>query len=632
MAPPSNNPDQKRPLNVEKRVHFSIWYFLAGLLILVLIQTSLNQPDQPLAYSEFRQAIKNGEVEAVRIAPDQITGTYREGRDGKVSRRFVTTRVEDPDLIKDLEASDVEFTGARESPWVAILSYLLPALVFVGLWVVLLKRMGGAAGGVMSIGKSKAKIYVETSTKVTFDDVAGIDEAEDEVKEVVEFLQQPDKFQKLGGRIPKGVLLVGPPGTGKTLLARAVAGESGVPFFSMSGSDFVEMFVGVGAARVRDLFQQAKERAPCIVFIDEMDALGKARGINPMGSHDEREQTLNQLLTEMDGFDANTGVILMAATNRPETLDIALLRPGRFDRQIVVDRPDVVGRGAILDVHSGDVELADDVDMSIIARRTPGMVGADLANVINEAALLAARRGKDEVTMAEFEEAIDRVIAGLERKSRVLNDKEREVVAFHEGGHAVAAECLAEADPVHRVSIIPRGVAALGYTMQLPTDERYLVSKQTLLDKLGTLLAGRAAESLVFDEISTGAANDLDQATKIATSMVTQFGMSDLGLISYGQDDQQTFLKGAFGSSKEYSEATAGEIDKEVHRILEDAYQRVYALLEERRPQLDKLAGVLIDKELIHREELRAILNGDCPSEDDPPSTAPPSPESEAAS
>jgi len=439
--------------------------------------------------------------------------------------------------------------------------------------------------------------------------VAGIDEAKEELEEIVEFLSNPGKFQKLGGRIPKGVLLVGPPGTGKTLLARAVAGEAKVPFFSISGSEFVEMFVGVGAARVRDLFAQAAGQAPCIIFIDELDALGKARGMNVMGGHDEREQTLNQLLVEMDGFKTNKGVIIMAATNRPEILDPALLRPGRFDRQVMVDRPDINGREAILKIHSKNVLLAPDVDLRKLAGRTPGFVGADLANLINEAALLAARKDKESVESVDFDEAIDRVVAGLAKKSRVMNPQEKEIVAFHESGHAIVAESVEHADPVHKISIIPRGIAALGYTQQQPTEDRYLMTRSELLDRLAVLLGGRVAEELAFGEISTGAQNDLQRATDIARSMVTEYGMSDrLGLVTYGRPRQPMFLPEGFAAGKTYSEEKAGQIDEEISRVIEEAHQRVQQILSSHRDVLDDLAHLVSQNEIVQGEELRKML------------------------
>ncbi|MEK7852061.1 MAG: ATP-dependent zinc metalloprotease FtsH, partial [Deltaproteobacteria bacterium] len=464
---------------------------------------------------------------------------------------------------------------------------------------------------VMSIGKSRAKLYVEKETKVTFDDVAGIDEAKEELLEIIEFLKTPEKFQRLGGKIPKGVLLVGAPGTGKTLLAKAVAGEAKVSFLTISGADFVEMFVGVGAARVRDLFAQAQEKAPCIIFIDELDAVGRARGMGVFGGDQERDQTLNQLLAEMDGFDTRKGVIIMAATNRPEVLDPALLRPGRFDRQVVVDRPDLKGREDILKVHIKNVKLGSDVDLKVIAARTPGFVGADLANVVNEAALLSSRRDKEAVTMAEFEEAIDRVIGGLEKKKRVMNKKEKEITAFHESGHALVAEFLPNADKVHKISIIPRGVAALGYTLQLPTEDRYLMTKSELLDRLAVLLGGRVAEELTFQEVSTGAHNDLQRASDIARSMVKEFGMSEkLGLVTFEKERRPLFLDIPATSSKEYSEETAREIDNEVKAIIDGSYDKVKSLLREHKDTLERLARRLLEKEVVDKEELREIVYG----------------------
>ncbi len=485
---------------------------------------------------------------------------------------------------------------------------MIPIIFFFLIWRLLFARMGPEAGA-LSFGKSRAKIFAQKENKVTFKDVAGIDEAKEELQEVIEFLKNPGKFKKLGGKIPKGVLLVGAPGTGKTLLARAVAGEANVPFFSISGSDFVEMFVGVGAARVRDLFGQAQQRAPCIIFIDELDALGKARGVNPLGRHDEQEQTLNQLLAEMDGFDPNTGVIIMAATNRPEILDPALLRPGRFDRHILVDRPDIVGREEILKVHTPGVKLAKEMDLKIIAARTPGFVGADLANIVNEAALLAARKNKEQVEMEDFEEAIDRVVAGLEKKRRVMSKKEKEIVAHHESGHAHVASALPNADPVRRISIIPRGISALGYTLQLPTEDRYLMTKSELLDRLTMLLGGRIAEEITFGEISTGAHNDLQRATDIATSMVKEYGMSEkLGYVTFEKEKRPLFLQSPFPSSKEYSEETAKEIDEEVKHIIDESYTRAKRILVQNEAKLKKLANLLLEKEVVEEEDLKKVL------------------------
>jgi cell division protease FtsH len=483
-------------------------------------------------------------------------------------------------------------------------------LFFILIWGFLMRRMGGASGGLMSIGKSKAKVFMEKDISIRFDDVAGIDEAKEELKEIIEFLRTPQKFQRLGGKIPKGVMLVGAPGTGKTMLAKAVAGEANVPFFSLSGSDFVEMFVGVGAARVRDLFLQAQDKAPCIIFIDELDALGKARGINPMGGHDEREQTLNQLLVEMDGFNTEKGVIIMAATNRPEILDPALLRPGRFDRHVMIDKPDVNGREAILKVHSKGVTMSPEVNLKTIAARTPGFVGADLANIVNEAALLAARKDRQQVEMEDFEEAIDRVVAGLEKKNRRMNEKEKEIVAYHESGHAIVAEVLPNADPVHKVSIIPRGVAALGYTQQLPTEDRYLMTKNELLDKMSVLFGGRLAEEIIFKEISTGAQNDLLRATDIAERMVREFGMSDLGLVTFEKERRPLFLETGMGfdTGRQVSPETAQAIDQEVTKIIELARSRAAQILAEHQEQLKTLAHRLLEKEVVEGEELREML------------------------
>ncbi len=657
-----NKKTTKRPIKIEKRVHFSIWYVIFGIIIMYLLETMiLKETVVKLPYSEFKEMVRTGQIKNCLISQDKITGRFftdratldslyqefgflpdttsdatilktkrklfnawvdsvalsvplrkrHEATKGLSLSSFSTTRVEDPDLVNQLEAMGIEFSGQPERSWLLnfLLVWVFPLLILVAIWGFIFRRMN-PTGGMLSIGKSKAKVYVEGQTKVTFKDVAGIDEAVEEVKEVVEFLKNPGKFQSLGGRIPKGVLLVGPPGTGKTLLAKAVAGEAGVPFFSMSGSDFVEMFVGVGAARVRDLFQQAAQRSPCIIFIDELDALGKARSISPVtGGHDEREQTLNQLLTEMDGFDPNIGVIIMAATNRPEILDLALLRPGRFDRQVVVDRPDINGREAILKVHARGVKLAPDVDLRVIAARTPGFVGADLANVINEAALLAARRSKNIVSMEELEEAIDRVIAGLERKSRVLNKHEKEIVAYHESGHAIVGASLPNTDPVHRVSIIPRGVAALGYTLQLPTEDRYLMTKSELESRLKVLLGGRVAEEITFNEISTGAQNDLERATQIARSMVVEYGMSEkLGPLSYSSGQRSLYLGMQIPESRPYSEQIAAEIDNEVRQIVESAYKVVKELLMKKKQQLEQLARRLLEKEIVEKEELYQIL------------------------
>ncbi len=599
-----DHPKNKNMLPPKKR--FSIWYFFLAMLFLSYAQQFfVSSKVETIPYSQFKQSIADGTAGKLVIGPENIEGTLK----GSSSQTFTTIRVDDPDLVKELDERNVSYSGKYENKFLgSILSWVIPLGIFFLIWRFTMKKMG-LGMGVMSFSKSKAKIFAESEIKVTSADAAGIDEAKEELQEVVEFLSTPEKSQKLGGRIPKGVLLVGPPGTGKTLLARAVAGEAKVPFFSISGSEFVEMFVGVGAARVRDLFSQAAAQAPCIIFIDELDALGKARGMNVMGGHDEREQTLNQLLVEMDGFETNKGVIIMAATNRPEILDPALLRPGRFDRQVLVDRPDINGREAILKIHSKNVVLGPEVDLRMIAGRTPGFVGADLANIINEAALLAARNDKETVELTDFDEAIDRVVAGLQKKNRVMNPKEKEIVAFHESGHAIVAESVEHADPVHKISIIPRGIAALGYTQQQPTEDRYLMTRAELLDRLAVLLGGRVAEELVFDEISTGAQNDLQRATDIARSMVTEYGMSDrLGLVSYERPRQAMFLPESFSAAKKYSEAKAAQIDDEVARFVDEAHHRVRDILSVRRTVLDDLAHLLSQKESVQGDELRQML------------------------
>jgi len=588
-------------------VHFSIWYFILALLLIVWMQTYMGeQQSEKISYSEFKQRVYDGNVQNLLIEQDRITGTMKEN-DGP-GRRFNTIRVEDPELVKQLEAKNIRFSGDVQNPWLGLITWwLLPFAIMIFFWSFLMRRMGGGPQGVLSVGKARVKIFAEKEITISFDDVAGIDEAKGELEEIVQFLKDPGKFQRLGGRIPKGVLLVGAPGTGKTLLAKAVAGEAGVPFFSMSGSEFVEMFVGVGAARVRDLFGQAKDHAPCIIFIDELDALGKARGLNPIGGHDEREQTLNQLLVEMDGFDPRSGVIIMAATNRPEILDPALLRPGRFDRHVAIDKPDIRGREAILRVHVKEVKLGSEVDLKKIAGMTPGFVGADLANLVNEAALVAARRDRDEVTMADFQEAADRIIGGLEKKNRAMNPKEKEIVAYHESGHALVAMLLPNVDPVNKVSIIPRGIAALGYTQQLPTEDRYLMTRNELLDRLQVLLGGRVSEEIIFGDVSTGAQNDLQRATDIARSMVMEYGMSErLGPLTYTRDPRSAHLDLGLGPrERDYSEMIAQEIDEEITRIVEDAHEKVRATLKRERGCLEKLAKILLEKESIDGEELK---------------------------
>jgi len=610
----------------KKQRQFSIWYFVGAFLVLILLENFIiGAITETLTYSEFKALLKAGKITEVSVSdklingslkPDGLEGLLPGGKIAEIKRfaggeqRFVVVRVEDPDLVKELEEAKIRFAGRLENTWfTTLLSWILPALIFVGIWMFLMKRMG-AASGLVSLGKSKAKVYMEKQTGVTFEDVAGIDEARSELMEIVDFLKTPDRYRRLGGKIPKGVLLAGAPGTGKTLLAKAVAGEAGVPFFSMSGSEFVEMFVGLGAARVRDLFAQAQQKAPCIIFIDELDALGKARGMNPMGGHDEREQTLNQLLVEMDGFDTQRGIIIMAATNRPEILDPALLRPGRFDRQVVLDRPDLKGREKILQVHTKHVSMGPDVDLEQIAARTAGFVGADLANLVNEAALRAARRGSDTVGMQDFDEATERIVAGLERKSRIMNPLEKETVAFHEAGHALVAESRPRADRVAKVSIIPRGVAALGYTLQTPTEDRYLMRKAELLDRIDVLLGGRVAEEIAFGDISTGAQNDLQRATDLARHMVTQYGMSEkLGLVTFEEPRTNPFLNipGA-GAGREYSEKSAQAIDDEIRSIVAEARERVRETLTRRRAALDALAKLLLEKEVVDRKGLDALL------------------------
>jgi cell division protease FtsH len=603
---PTDRGGKKKP--TLRKTRFTIWYFVIAFVIILLIQNYFvtKKIEDVIPYSEFKQSLRAGKIKDLTITQESISGERETEKD---IRRFQTIRVEDLDLVKELDTYQVKYTGKVDSKWLTnILSWIIPLVFFFFIWRILFSRIGPETS-VMSFGKSRAKIYAEKEKKITFVDVAGIDEAKEELKEVVEFLKTPEKFQRLGGKIPKGVLLVGMPGTGKTLLARAVAGEANVPFFSISGSDFVEMFVGVGAARVRDLFAQAQNHAPCIIFIDELDALGKARGVNPLGRHDEQEQTLNQLLAEMDGFDPNTGVIIMAATNRPEILDSALLRPGRFDRHVLVDRPDIVGREEILKIHTRNIKLSPETDLRVIASRTPGFVGADLANIVNEAALLAARKNKEAVEMADIEEAIDRVVAGLEKKRRLMSKKEKEIVAFHESGHAIVASLLPNSDPVHRISIIPRGISALGYTLQLPTEDRYLMTKSELLNRLAVLLGGRVAEEIVFGEISTGAHNDLQRATDIATSMVKEYGMSErLGYVTFEKEKKPFFIPSSLVSSREYSEDTAKQIDEEVKKIVDEAYHKVKEILTATRDKLEELARLLLEKEVVEEGDLKKIL------------------------
>jgi cell division protease FtsH len=599
---------------MEKKTQFSLWYFVFALLAIFTLHDLWVQVRtvEPLPYSEFQRLLKAGEVTEISIADNTIQGSLKQPlQDGR--QKFVTTRV-DPSLAKDLAQYDVKFTGIVENTFFKdLLGWVLPAVIFVGIWIFAMKKFAGKqglGGGFMNIGKSKAKVYVEANTGVSFEDVAGVDEAKDELKEVVGFLKDPKASGRLGGRVPKGVLLVGPPGTGKTLLAKAVAGEAGVPFFSISGSEFVEMFVGVGAARVRDLFEQARAKAPAIIFIDELDAMGRARGAfgGMGGGHDEKEQTLNQLLVELDGFDSSSGLVLLAATNRPEVLDPALLRAGRFDRQVLVDRPDKKGRIAILNVHMKKITLAASTDAEKVAALTPGFTGAELANLVNEAALVATRRNGESVTVEDFTVAVERIVAGLEKKNRVLNEHERTVVAYHEMGHALVAMGLPGTDPVHKISIIPRGVGALGYTIQRPTEDRFLMTRAELENKMAVLLGGRAAEQLVFGEVSTGAADDLQKVTSIARSIVMRFGMdAKLGNVAYESERSNFLGQTAPPQERSYSEETAREIDCAVRTIVARAFERSSTILTQRRDILEETARDLLVRETLDESDLKLI-------------------------
>ena len=593
---------------MEKRTQFNIGYLLFALFAIVIVQQWWQQAQtvEVVPYSEFEKLLAEDKISEVVVSETRITGKLKSPENGKT---VAAANLVQPDLAARLSKFNVKYTRVHESTFLRdVLSWVVPALVFFGVWYLLVRRMAGQqglGGGFMSIGKSRAKVYVEKKTGVTFADVAGVDEAKAELQEVVEFLKDPKKYGRLGARVPKGVLLVGPPGTGKTLLARAVAGEAGVSFFSISGSEFVEMFVGVGAARVRDLFEQARGKAPAIIFIDELDALGRARGAGPIGGHDEKEQTLNQLLVELDGFDPSTGLVLLAATNRPEILDPALLRAGRFDRQVLVDRPDKAGRLQILQVHAKKVNLAPDVDLTQVAALTPGFTGADLANLINEAALLATRRGAEAVALRDFTEAIERLIAGLEKRNRVLNPTERRVVAHHELGHAMVAMALPGTDPVHKVSIIPRGVGALGYTIQRPTEDRFLMTRGELENKMAVLLGGRAAEEVVFGHLSTGAADDLAKVTDIARSMVMRYGMvKSLGHVAYEEEQSRFLMTPGFQKNREYSEETAREIDVAVREIVKAAYEKALGILSREKRALEAWALKLLEKETLVEAEL----------------------------
>jgi len=597
---------------MDKKAQINFWYIIIAIFGILIIQSMYSQYTkvEPIPYSRFHELLDQGKIAEIAITQNHIYGSLKEkGADG--IKDFVTTRVES-DLAEQLDKHNVTYTGIVQSTWLRdLLSWILPMAIFIGIWLFLIRRMnpGGVTGGLMAIGKSRAKVFVEKETKVTFDDVAGVEEAKEELVEIINFLKDPQGYSRLGGRAPKGILLVGPPGTGKTLLARAVAGEAGVPFFSISGSEFVEMFVGVGAARVRDLFEQARQMAPAIIFIDELDSLGRARGAYGLGGHDEKEQTLNQLLAELDGFDSKSGVVLLGATNRPEILDPALLRAGRFDRQVLVDRPDKLGREQILEVHMKKVKLDADVKPEQIAALTPGFTGADLANLVNEAALLATRRNGAAVTMNDFNNAVERVVAGLEKRNRLLNPVERRVVAFHELGHAMVALALPGTDEVHKISIIPRGVGALGYTIQRPTEDRFLMKKTELENKMAVMMGGRASEQVVFNEISTGASDDLVRATDLARAMVLRYGMSSaLGNVAYDRE-RSPFLQPNIPvpQNREYSEETAKAIDNTVRALVDDALERAISILRANRGLLDRTAEELLKNETLNQPQIEAL-------------------------
>lgn len=599
---------------MENSTKFNIWYVLIAIWGVLLLQNMIFSQMRPIIipYSEFINAVLEDRVIEVAIGQEKINGKMLE-KEGGTEVQFTTVRV-DTDLSKKLAEHNVKFSGRVENTFFSsLLSWMIPIFIFFGIWYLLMKRMQSGQAGIMNLGKNKAKIIGEKDIETRFTDVAGAEEAKEELQEIVDYLARPEMYQEVGGQMPKGVLLVGPPGTGKTLIARAVAGEAGAPFFSMSGSDFVEMFVGMGAARVRDLFVQARDKAPCIIFIDELDAIGKARGAGGVsGGHDEREQTLNQLLVEMDGFDTQKGIVIMAATNRPEVLDPALLRSGRFDRQVLIDRPDLNGRLAILKIHAKKIKLADDVDLEMIAQKTVGFSGADLANVVNEAALLAVRKEKDRVTNIELDEAVDRLIGGLEKKNRVINPEEKKIVAYHEVGHALVAALTPNSEPVHKISIIPRGLAALGYTQQRPTEDRYLMSHEELLSKIDVLLGGRVAEHIIFGSVTTGAGNDLMRATDIARAIIVEYGMGEtLGLSTYPRQRSPAFLQSEFSSfgGKDYSDETAALIDKETRLILEQRSQHVTELLRDKQDTLVTIAEELLKKEVLFEKEFMDMVN-----------------------
>ena len=600
--------------------NLAMWLIIIATMVMLFNLFSHPQmPQEKMAYSDFIQAVENGEVAEVTIQGNTVYGKLKDNKE------FIALAPQDPDLIKTLRAKGIKITAKSEEQgvsWSAILISWFPLILLIGVWIFFMRQMQAGGGKAMAFGKSRAKLLTEEQQKITFKDVAGVDEAKEEVAEIIEFLKDPKKFTKLGGRIPKGVLLIGSPGTGKTLLAKAIAGEAGVPFFSISGSDFVEMFVGVGASRVRDLFTQGKKNAPCIIFIDEIDAVGRHRGAGLGGGHDEREQTLNQLLVEMDGFESNEGVILIAATNRPDVLDPALLRPGRFDRTVVVPKPDVRGRSEILKVHTAKTPIAEGVDVEILARGTPGFSGADLANLVNEAALLAARRGKEKVEMTDFDEAKDKVMMGRERKSMIISEEEKKNTAYHEAGHTLVARLIPGTDPIHKVSIIPRGMA-LGLTQQLPIDERHNYPRTYLINNISVLMGGRAAEELVLNHTTTGAGNDIERATELARKMVCEWGMSDkLGPLSFGKKEEQIFLGREIAQHRDYSEHTAVEIDAEVKKIVMDNYIRAKTLLADKIETLHRLAKALLEKEVLDSAEIDRIIRGE---------TSPLEPQKEAA-
>ncbi len=611
-----NNKNNKQSSNgMNNFSKFSIIYIILGIFMVYMYQFYSKTESTTITYSQFKKLVSENRVVKCKISAKYIKGVYLDKKNNK-KKAFIAIAVNDPNLIKELEAHNVDFSGTITNTWLTnlIFGWILPFGFLFFLWWLMTKKMRGTSGGLFGFGKSRFKVYLNEKPDVKFSDVAGAEEAKQEIQEVVEFLKDPDKYKRLGGRAPKGVLLVGAPGTGKTLLAKATAGEAGTPFISISGSEFVEMFVGVGASRVRDLFNEAKKLSPCIVFIDEIDAIGKSRALNSLTSNDEREQTLNQLLAEMDGFDSSVGVIIMAATNRPEVLDPALMRPGRFDRQIIVDKPDVKGREAIIRVHIKKIKVGEDVKIETLAKMTPGLVGADLANIVNEAALLAAREDKEAVHMEHFEEAIERQLAGLKKKNRVIKEDEKKRVAYHESGHAIIAYLLPGADPVHKISIIPRGLSALGYTQQLPTDEKYLITKEDMLDKVAVLFGGRAAEEIVFGSVSTGAQNDLMRATDIVRAVITQFGMDEkLGLVVLEKPGGNQFLtpEGIMRERDDISEKTKELIDAQVSKMMQNIYERAKGILMKNKDKLEMLAQELLKKEIINEDELKAVMEGE---------------------